>query len=113
MTGAGQLRERVLFQQRGLDANNDRLGDWEDVTMVWARIMRLKGSEPVLQQRLEGVQPVVITVRWSPVTDQVTTGWRAVDERTGQQFNIRSKTPDEKRAFIDLLADDNGLGGGA
>lgn len=110
---AGKLRERVTFEERGLDDNGDRLGEWLPVTTVWARIMTLKGSEPVLQQRLQGVQPVVITVRSSPVLREATTAWRAVHERTGQPFNIRAVTPDEKRAFIDFLADDNGLGGGA
>lgn len=110
---AGHLRERVWLDQRGLDANGDRKGAWETVTTVWARIVRLKGSEPVIAQRLEGVQPAVITVRSSPITRAITTAWRAVDVRTGQEFNIQAVTPDEKRKFIDILVDDNGLGGGA
>ena len=114
MTSAGQLRDKVRFEQRGLDANGDRLGDWDEDNGLTrsARIVFRRGSEAVLQQRLQGVQPVDITIRSDAATRLITTDWRAVDTRSGQTFNIIAITPDEGRAYITLLAEDNGNGGG-
>lgn len=101
MPGAGELRERVTFQQRGEDANGDRLGDWEAGFTVSARVRALRGSEPVLQSRLQGVQPYSVTIRDSTAARQITTAWRAV--WGGRHLNIRAIAPDERGAFIDLM----------
>jgi len=108
MPGAGALRDRITFQKRGNDANGDPLGDWADQFTVWAQLVYLKGSEPVMAQRLQGVQPVVIVVRESANTRLVGTAWRAVDARTGAAFNITSASPAKDRGFIDILAQSDG-----
>jgi head-tail adaptor len=54
--------------------------------------------------RLEGNQPVVITVRASSDTRRITTDWRAVDARDASHvFNVRSTSPGERRDYIDIL----------
>lgn len=103
MTEAGQLRERIVFQRRGVDENGDRLGAWSDDFSVAARVRAMRGTEPVIQARLQGVQPLEVTVRWQPKTRQVDTGWRLTWQ--GRPYNIRSVAPDETRQFIALIAE--------
>lgn len=103
---AGELREKVAFDQRGTTEEDlgTPIDDWANVIAgVAARIRYLKGGEQVIGQRLTGVQPVVITVRSSEATRAITTDYRARDVRKGQAYNIRSVTPDETGAYIDLL----------
>lgn len=107
-----QLRENVRFEQRALDAHGERLDDWVAGPTARARIYSLKGGEAVLQSRIQGVQPVVITVRAWSETRAVTNAWRIVDNRSGQIYDIKAVTPTEDRNWIDFLADANGGGGG-
>ncbi len=110
---AGLLRERIIFEQRSSvsDGGGNFEDAWTPTDAVAARIRPLKGSEPVLAQRLSGVQPVVITVRSSAATREVTTAWRARDARSGATFNISAVTPDERGAYIDILAQSGGADG--
>lgn len=111
MTSAGQLRERVRFQQRTLDANDDRLGPWDpDGLPVRARVQALKGSEPVLQQRLLGLQPVAVTIRRSRASAAIDTGWRML--WNGQPYNLKTVVPDESRVWIEILAEADQTQGG-
>ncbi|WP_342643449.1 head-tail adaptor protein [Rhodoligotrophos ferricapiens] len=107
---AGQLRERVLFQTRLPDQDdgygNVIEGSWTDEFAVAARIQFLRGTESVMAARLEGREPVIITVRRSSQTEQITPDWRAVDARNPDRiFNIRGVSPDEKHTVFDILAD--------
>lgn len=106
MPGSGQLDTRVTFQQRAPDDNGDPLGDWEDGFTRWAQVQYLRGGEGVIQGRLQGRDPAVITVRDEAATREITTAWRAVTQ-TGPQmtFNLRSWTPAKERGFIDILAE--------
>ena len=110
---AGLLRERVIFEKRS--SVSDGAGNFEDnwgsPVSVAARIRSLKGSEGVLAQRLEGKQPVVITVRSQDATRNVTPAWRARYARHGTTYNITAVTPDERGAYIDILAVSGGADG--
>jgi len=107
MLKAGDLRESFAFDRR-LD-QNDGYGNtqsgWVEQFRCAARKVVLRGTESVMAQRLQGVQPVVITIRSSATSRLVTTDWRARDLRTGEMFNIRTVTPSEDRAAIDILAE--------
>jgi head-tail adaptor len=79
---------------------------------IAARVQARLGGEEVVASRLAGVQPLILTVRSSSQTRQVTSGWRAYDARAGinadgepkRLFNIRSSANvDERNAFIDFL----------
>lgn len=112
MPGAGDLRDRLSFQKRAADANGDPLGAWTDQFTVSAQIVWLRGSEPVLQQRLEGKQPVAFVVRTSSQARQIDTSWRAVNARnTDQVFNITAVSPNKDRGFLDILAVKGGATG--
>ena len=105
MIGAGELRDRITFERRGLDENQDPLGPWEEVLTVWARLVWLRGGEGVQAQRLEGKQPVVITIRASSDSRAINTGWRAVDARNADhRFNITAVSPAREAGFLDILA---------
>jgi head-tail adaptor len=104
---AGALKDRIRFERRGVDDNGDRLGDWnpDEAVTRWARLIFLQGGEGVLQQRLAGQQPVVITIREDGETKLIDNTWRGVDTLTGKTFDIREAHPAKgERAAIDLLA---------
>jgi hypothetical protein len=107
---AGDLIDRVMLQRRGLDDNGDLLGPWENVPsaaedQAWAaQIIRLKGGEPVMAQRLQGVQPAVIAVRANLVTRQADNSWRAIDKRTGQVHEFTDVSESGDRVWIEILA---------
>lgn len=115
MATAGSLRERVRFEQRGLDENNDRLGPWvapAALGSVAAEIIYLRRGETVIASRLQGQQPAIITVWANANTRLITTAWRAVDLRTGQVFDLKTVEPDTERRFIAFMAVSDGQGGG-
>lgn len=110
MPGAGKLRERITFQERAVDANDDAMGDWQDRITVWAQLVWLRGGEGVLQQRMSGRQPVAIVIRDSTQSRPITTAWRAVNARRPEQvFNITAVAPSKDPGFLDVL----GVMGGA
>ena len=106
MPGAGDLTERWIFQQRAVDANGDRLDGWEQPGhTVWTSVLWLRGTEAVMQGRLTGVQPIVLTVRASLLTRQITPSWRAIDSRQRDRTaNITGVSPARQRGFLDILA---------
>lgn len=104
---AGELRERVAFdlQVPATSVYGTIAGPWEEQFIVAARIQSLRGGERVMSQRMTGVRPVIITVRSSTDTRTITTGWRARNTRNDDIYEIRAATPDERRAYIDVLAE--------
>ena len=101
VSGAGDLRYRVTFAER--DTVNDEYGNpstgWIDRFTVSANIIAKLGGEAVDAARLAGRQPVVIRVRKSPDTVQITTDWKATDD-AGHEYNIRT-------AIDPLIGDSN------
>jgi head-tail adaptor len=104
---AGELRERLAFEQQA--AQSDGVGGetaaWATVFTCAARVRPKLGGEDVTGARLAGRQPMMITVRHSSQTRQVTTDWRARDVRTGDVYNIRSAAPDERKHWVEMLAE--------
>lgn len=105
--GAGALSEVVEFQVRSEaddQYGNPISGPFTTQFFEPCRLRPLKGTEPVLAQRLVGVQPYVLTVRSSVRTRRVGVDWRAVNARTGETYNITAITnPDERGAYLDML----------
>lgn len=104
---AGELRELVAFDQIAESDSSYGLmaGEWEEMFRTAARIKNLRGSEPVIAQRLQGVQPAVIKVRSFSDTRLVDASWRVRNVRSGAVYNIRAVTPDERGFYIDLLCE--------
>lgn len=105
---AGKLRDRVTFAKR--QASSDEYGNDEstfvDQFTVAAEVIYLQGGEQVMAARLDGRQPVVLTVRASTQTRLIETDWRATDARDAERvFNVRSIKPSERRDHIDVLCE--------
>lgn len=106
-SGAGALTERVHFQKRDEQDDgygNPVAGDWTTQFTEPARLQPKLGSEPVLAARLTGVQPFLLVVRSSARTRAVTPAWRAVNARSGAEYNIRTvANADERNAWLEML----------
>lgn len=105
---AGELRERVTFQQRSAQSDDygNAEGAFADAFTVAARIAPARGAETIQAARLAGREPVVITIRYSSQTAQIRTEWRAYDVRAQKYYNIRSiVNPDEHKQYLDLECD--------
>lgn len=116
MPAAGDLRNRVRFEKRGLDANGDALGAWEEHCTVWTHVKWLRGSEAAIAGRLEGRQPVALVIRASTQAREITTGFRAVavsgrDTTPGAKLNIKAVSASPDAGFLDVLAELGGATG--
>ncbi|MBA1157764.1 head-tail adaptor protein [Microvirga mediterraneensis] len=106
---AGQLRDRLTFEARSViddGYGNEVSGPWAAQFTVAARVTTSPGRETVTAQRLAGVNPVDVWVRWSEQTKNIRTEWRAVDARDPERvFAILSVTdPEEYRRQFRLLS---------
>jgi SPP1 family predicted phage head-tail adaptor len=104
---AGELRERIAFEQQSAvsDGSGGQTVSWSEVFRCAARVKPRLGGEEVTAARLGGRQPVMITVRHSTDTAQVTPDWRARDVRSGAVYNIRTAVADERRQWVEMLAE--------
>jgi SPP1 family predicted phage head-tail adaptor len=107
---AGELRERVSFfapNERDDGYGNLVSGylEFPDFTVA-AKIEPKLGGETVLAARLQGKNLVNVTIRASIQTRQITSDWRARDEKTGDIYNIRSIIdPTQQKQWIELLCE--------
>jgi head-tail adaptor len=105
MTTPGEMTRRVTFQAHGPDANGDPLGAWADVVTRWAKITPNIGGEGVMDQRIEGTQPVVIYVRRDAETKAIDNSYRAVDAfDTATIWNVSSVIRNEREDMMEVLA---------
>ena len=106
-SGSGSLSEVVAFQVRS--EADDQYGNPISGTFTTqffepCRLQPLKGGEPVLAARLTKVQPYVLRVRSSARTRRVGVDWRAVNNRSGVVYNIKTVTNvDERGAYLDMM----------
>lgn len=101
---AGSIRELLSFQRRQTDAQGRSTGPFVEIFQQHARCVALKGSEPVIAKRLEGVQPIQFQTRYSANVASLTTADRIVWLRTGQVYNVTSVAIDEKLTKADIMA---------
>jgi head-tail adaptor len=109
MTTAGELRWRIAFDKR-LAADdgygNKTAGTFTEQFVVAAKVQARFGGEAVTAARLQGQQPLTITVRQSSRTRLITDDWRARDARSGVVYAIRSivdPDPDHPGVWLDIL----------
>jgi hypothetical protein len=114
---AGQLWALFRFERRKLDANGDRLGDWgDDAITLPAKFaplkMTVRGGEAVMSERLQGRQPVILTVRDCAGARLIASDWRAVNERSGEIYGVKGASMNgDNIAFIDILVQAEGTDG--
>lgn len=105
---AGQLIEKVAFDKRAVQSDgygNTVAGDWEEQFQTHAAFTFVRGGETVMAARLESRQPLVMRIRLSDDSKNIGTDWQVRDVRRGAAYNIRTITPDNTRAFLDLLVE--------
>jgi len=105
---AGQLSDRLEFYKK-VEASEDALRNkervWELQFTIAGRVVQRIGGETVLQARLSGQNIASITIRMTAQTKYVTSDWKAVNVRSNDVWNIRSAVPDEKKRFVEILAE--------
>ena len=107
MTGAGPLNELVAFDSptEQADAQGGVATTWGESYRCAAHFMYLRGGETVQARRLEGRQPVVVTIRQSALARTITSNWRMRDLRRGHVYNIRSIVPSDDRRWFELTCE--------
>ncbi len=108
---AGALFYRVECQKRApIDdgLGNQVSGDFATQFTVSAGYTHMRGGEGVVAARLQRKHPMIVTVRSSSQTRQITTDWRLVDKRTGEEMAIKDVTPELNRQWISLLVEKGG-----
>lgn len=100
---AGDLRERITLQRRELDENGDPLGDWESRFSRAVKVVNLRGGESVMQQRIQGKQPVLLVVRADPETITLDNSFRAINERTLQIYDLSAAAETTGRDWVEIL----------
>jgi len=105
---AGDLYYKVHCQKRQViddGYGNTVSGPFETQFTVRAAYRHLRGGEAVIASRLENRHPVIITVRASSQTKQITADWQLVDARDGAVWAVRDVTHETDRQFISLLCE--------
>lgn len=106
MTDAGKLDRRVTLSRRveQSDGFGNMVGEWTPAFSRWCNVRYLRGTEAVMAARLEGRQPVIVTVRKDSETDTIDPGMRATID--GRVYNIRElPRPSDDRLFLEFLAE--------
>ena len=89
------------------DDYGNEMGDWQPhIKPIWAEVKPLRGGEEVLASKLQGRAIYELLVRSSSETRTITVGDRAIKERTGEAFNIRSvENRDMRNKFLTITCE--------
>ena len=102
-----RLLDFGIFQSRAevSDGYGNTNADWAKQFESRVSVRYLRGSEAVMAARLEGRQPVIVTVRNSDQVQEVTPGWRVLVN--GVAYNIREplRPTDQRRRNLEFLAE--------
>lgn len=110
MPGSGAKRARVEFQTQTTDARGRPLGVWETQFERRAEVIYVRGGEGVMQGRLQGKTPAILTVQDDADTRTLTTAWRAkLTDWPRHEFNIRGIAPAKTPRQIDLTCEAGGV----
>lgn len=108
MTNPKLKRVRVSFQSRDEPSEDDtgtNPGEWKERFQDMCQVIWLRGSEPVIAQRLQGVNPVVLRLRSSESARSVDATWRAKLVLAGTFLAIRSIIPDVGDRNIEITCE--------
>lgn len=105
--GGLALRELVTVQRASSidDGFGNVIGDWENLTTLWAAISETVGGEAISAGRIEAKKTAAVVVRASAASRSITTADRIIAR--GQAWNIRSVLPiDDGRYAIKFLCEE-------
>ena len=100
------LRDQAIFERRSneQDGFGNYIGEWVPAFTRWCSVNALRGGESVIASRLQGRQPVIVTVRNDPDTDTIEPEMRATID--GRTYNIREMPRlTEDRLYLEFLAE--------
>ena len=103
---AQHLTQRAAFYEpiEELDADGMLVQSWLLRFTLAAHVLYLRGSEAVMQARLQSKNPAIITVRKSSQARAITSEWRA--EIAGKTYEIREDPrPSQDRRLLEMLAE--------
>ncbi len=108
MSGAGDLYHRVAWDKPGggSDGHGGRRSAFVEQFQTRAGFTPLRGSEAVIASRLEGRQPIVVRVRATSQTRQITPDWRMRDVRKETEFAVRSIAETKDRLWLDVMVEE-------
>lgn len=106
----GELREKIGFyiQVEEDDGYGNTTSGWKATPefIVSAAVVPKLGGETVMAGRLQGHNLVNVHIRSSEQTREIGTDWKAKNERSGVEYNIRSViNPDKRDRFLELLCE--------
>ena len=103
---AGALRELLAYETRQeIDdgAGNPISGAWTEQFKAPADVTPLRGTEAVMASRLQGIQPFLVTVRYTAASAAIKTDGRLRDARSGATYAITSAVPRKSRDYVDVM----------
>ena len=103
-----KLHDKVAFDEPQFfeDGSGGKEAGWVEYYECRANIRYLRGGERVQASRLDGRQPVVISVRNSSQARGIDTNFRVRDLVTGAEYNVRAgavETTDRK--YLEFTAE--------
>lgn len=99
---AGQLRDRVVIQQKtsGTDAWGAPLPEaWADYASLWANVRHLSGTESIKAGADVSVVQASIRIRWR---QDITAGMRVL--HGAAVYDVEAVLPGARREYVDLQA---------
>ena len=103
---AQHLTQRAAFYEpfEERDADGMLVQSWLLRFTLAAHVLYLRGSEAVMQARLQSKNPAIITVRESSQARAITSEWRA--EIGGKLYDIKEDPrPSQDRRLLEMLAE--------
>lgn len=103
---AQHLTQRAAFYEpfKERDADGMLVQSWLLRFTLAAHVLYLRGSEAVMQARMQSKNPAIITVRKSSQARAITSEWRA--EIGGNLYDIKEDPrPSQDRRLLEMLAE--------
>lgn len=104
MSRAPHLRGTFAAPIEGLDEDRQPIIRYDDQFTVWTGVRWLRGTEAVMQARMQSRSPAILTVRRSPDTDRITSEWRVLID--GRKFDVKEDPrQSDDRGYLEMLAE--------
>lgn len=104
---SGSLREKFTIRREVLtdDGYGGKKRTWQDYLTCAASITYSRGGEAVMAARLTAQQPAILRIRTSALARGILPTDKAVNARTGEQFNIRElpREARDSRGYLEML----------
>ncbi len=103
---AGDLTRRAAFYKaiEDVDADGMIVQGWQLQFACAAHVHYLRGSEAVMQARMQSKSPAIVSVRDFPAARQITSEWRC--EIDGKTYDLKEDPRrGQDRRLLEMLAE--------